>query len=132
MMSAPEARTSFGFIALTVAAVPTGMKAGVRISPRFIEIRPVRAAPSVAEMEKENRGRPNMPPPSRSSQAKSRDVGASALELHLPNLALFGFAEGIVRLFLDDLHARRGVTAAGAQKHTDTTSVRVGKGVEVK
>src|SRR3546814_19908141 len=63
------------------------------ISPRFIEIRPVRAAPSVAEMEKENRGRPNMPPPSRSSQAKSRDVGASALELHLPNLALFGFAE---------------------------------------
>src|SRR3546814_18344455 len=69
-------------------------------------------------MEKENRGRPNMPPPSRSSQAKSRDVGASALELHLPNLALFGFAEGLVRLFLDDLHARRGVNAAGAQKHT--------------
>ena len=34
MMSAPLARTSAGFIALTVAAVPTGMKAGVRISPR--------------------------------------------------------------------------------------------------
>ena len=31
MMSAPAARTSAGFIALTVAAVPTGMKAGVRI-----------------------------------------------------------------------------------------------------
>ncbi len=34
MMSAPVARTLSGFIALTVAAVPTGMKAGVRISPR--------------------------------------------------------------------------------------------------
>ena len=44
-----------GFIALTVAAVPTGMKAGVRISPRCISIYPVRAAPSVAWMEKEKR-----------------------------------------------------------------------------
>ena len=50
MMSAPVARTSAGFIALTVAAVPTGMKAGVRISPRRIAIVPVRAAPSVAAM----------------------------------------------------------------------------------
>jgi hypothetical protein len=32
-------RTASGFIALTVAAVPTGMKAGVRISPRSIAIR---------------------------------------------------------------------------------------------
>jgi hypothetical protein len=47
MMSAPLARTSSGRIALTVAAVPTGMKAGVLISPRIMEIRPVRAAPSV-------------------------------------------------------------------------------------
>ena len=39
------------FLALTVAAVPTGMKAGVRISPRFMESVPVRALPSVAEME---------------------------------------------------------------------------------
>ncbi len=38
MMSAPLARTSSGRIALTVAAVPTGMKAGVRISPRGIAI----------------------------------------------------------------------------------------------
>src|SRR3546814_17990358 len=106
MMSAPEARTSFGFIALPVAAVPTGMKAGVRISPRFLEIRPVRAAPSVAEMEKENRGRPNMPPPSRSSQAKLRDAGESALELHLTTLHLSGFAEGLVRPFVDYLHSR--------------------------
>jgi hypothetical protein len=30
----PVARTLSGSIALTVAAVPTGMKAGVRISPR--------------------------------------------------------------------------------------------------
>jgi hypothetical protein len=57
MISAPAARTSPGFIAFTVAAVPTGMKAGVRISPRIMETVPVRAAPSVAEMEKEKRGR---------------------------------------------------------------------------
>ena len=47
MMSAPDARTSSGRIALTVAAVPTGMKAGVRISPRCMAMTPVRAAPSV-------------------------------------------------------------------------------------
>lgn len=54
-MSAPDARTSSGRIALTVAAVPTGMKAGVRISPRSIAIVPVRETPSVAEIEKEKR-----------------------------------------------------------------------------
>ena len=36
-------------IALTVAAVPTGMKAGVRIVPRGVVISPLRAAPSVEE-----------------------------------------------------------------------------------
>src|SRR6478736_3404548 len=55
MMSAPLARTSSGRIALTVAAVPTGMNAGVRISPRCIAIVPVRAAPSVAAMVKAKR-----------------------------------------------------------------------------
>jgi hypothetical protein len=35
---------------LTVAAVPTGMKAGVRISPRCIWMVPVRALPSRAWM----------------------------------------------------------------------------------
>jgi hypothetical protein len=54
MMSAPLALTSSGRIALTVAAVPTGMKAGVRISPRSMAITPVRAAPSTAAMENEN------------------------------------------------------------------------------
>src|SRR3712207_4056794 len=34
-------------MAFTVAAVPTGMKAGVRMTPRGIRISPVRAAPSV-------------------------------------------------------------------------------------
>jgi hypothetical protein len=47
-MSAPVARTDSGSIALTVAAVPTGMKAGVRISPRGVWMVPVRARPSVA------------------------------------------------------------------------------------
>jgi hypothetical protein len=55
MMSAPDARTSSGRIAFTVAAVPTGMKAGVRISPRCMAMTPVRAAPSVAEIENEKR-----------------------------------------------------------------------------
>ena len=55
MMSAPVARTSCGFIALTVAAVPTGMKAGVRISPRRIWMVPVRALPSVAWIVKAKR-----------------------------------------------------------------------------
>jgi hypothetical protein len=32
--------------------VPTGMNAGVRISPRAIAMVPVRAAPSVADMVK--------------------------------------------------------------------------------
>src|SRR6185369_9195516 len=55
MMSAPLARTSSGRIALTVAAVPTGMKAGVRVSPCCMAMTPVRPAPSVAEMLKANR-----------------------------------------------------------------------------
>ncbi len=53
MMSAPLERTSSGRIAFTVAAVPTGMKAGVLISPRSIAIMPARAFPSVAAMEKQ-------------------------------------------------------------------------------
>ena len=52
-MSAPVWRTLSGIIAFTVAAVPTGMKAGVRISPLGVEMTPVRAAPSVAFREKE-------------------------------------------------------------------------------
>ena len=55
MISAPVARTSAGRIAFTVAAVPTGMKAGVRISPRSILMLPVRALPSVAWIENWNR-----------------------------------------------------------------------------
>jgi hypothetical protein len=38
-------------MAFTVAAVPTGMNARVRISPRAMAMTPDRAAPSVAEME---------------------------------------------------------------------------------
>ena len=41
-------RTSSGYIAFTVAAVPTGMKAGVRIVPRGVVMAPVRATPSCA------------------------------------------------------------------------------------
>jgi hypothetical protein len=56
-ISAPEARTSCGFIAFTVAAVPTGMNAGVRMSPRRIAIVPMRDLPSVAAMVNSKRGR---------------------------------------------------------------------------
>src|SRR3989337_514023 len=55
MMSAPAAATSSGNMALTVAPVPTGMKAGVRTIPRGIVIVPVRALPSRALPEKEIR-----------------------------------------------------------------------------
>lgn len=54
MISAPSARTSAGFIPLTVPAVPTGMNAGVRISPRAVWMAPVRADPSVAAILKSN------------------------------------------------------------------------------
>ena len=47
-ISAPVARTFSGIIALTVAAVPTGINAGVRILPFGVFITPVRARPSVA------------------------------------------------------------------------------------
>src|SRR5690606_3985293 len=56
MISAPVSRTASGFIAFTVAAVPTGMKAGVRISPRRMAISPVRALPSRASMVNLKRG----------------------------------------------------------------------------
>ena len=42
------ARTSAGRTAPTMPAVPTGMKAGVRTTPRCIAISPVRVLPSVA------------------------------------------------------------------------------------
>jgi hypothetical protein len=50
-MSAPVERTELGSIALTVAAVPTGMKAGVLISPLAVVILPKRALPSLASKE---------------------------------------------------------------------------------
>ena len=51
MMSAPVDRTELGIIAFTVPAVPTGMKAGVFISPLPVDILPKRALPSVASIE---------------------------------------------------------------------------------
>src|SRR6202051_779015 len=47
-MSAPPARTACGSMPLTVAWVPTGMKAGVATRPWGVVISPQRAAPSVA------------------------------------------------------------------------------------
>src|SRR6185437_10689221 len=53
MICAPVARTSSGRIAFTVAAVPTGMKAGVSTAPCAVSIRPRRAPPSRAKRLKE-------------------------------------------------------------------------------
>src|SRR5689334_1799167 len=53
-MSAPAARTWSMYIAFTVPPVPTGMKAGVRTTPRGMAISPRLAWPSVAIRRKEN------------------------------------------------------------------------------
>ena len=47
MTAAPIARTSSGWSAFTVAFVPTGMNAGVGMSPCAVWTTPARAAPSV-------------------------------------------------------------------------------------
>src|SRR5215471_6620257 len=53
-MSAPASRTSCQCTPLSAPWVPTGMKAGVRTTPRGVRISPVRAAPSVLMSENEN------------------------------------------------------------------------------
>src|SRR3982750_4495110 len=108
MISAPLARTSAGFIALTVAAVPTGMKAGVRISPRRMAIAPVRALPSVAAMENVKRSAMakrlerfqagwKHPAARKSRQQERRSVP----ERQLPGLALLRLAELVMNLGRD-------------------------------
>ncbi len=52
MIPAPVWRTCSQVSALTVPAVPTGMKAGVSITPRGVTSRPARAAPSRARISK--------------------------------------------------------------------------------
>src|SRR3546814_20696807 len=94
-MAASVARTSAGRIAFTVAAVPTGMKAGVRISPRIMRMTPVRAAPSVAASRNANLS--VMVRAYGRSGAESRDGGNKA-----PPLKRRGY---IVLLPL--IHARR-------------------------
>src|SRR4051812_9395233 len=51
-MSAPDVRTSDRCTPLIAAWVPTGMKAGVRMTPCAVVISPWRAAPSVAKSRK--------------------------------------------------------------------------------
>ena len=51
MTSAPVERTELGNMAFTVPAVPTGIKAGVLISPLAVVILPKRALPSIASKE---------------------------------------------------------------------------------
>ena len=53
MTLAPIARTSSGCSVFTVALVPTGMKAGVGMSPCAVWTMPARAAPSVASRVKQ-------------------------------------------------------------------------------
>src|SRR5882762_2704816 len=53
-MSAPVSATDSGSIAFTVAAVPTGMNAGVSTAPRSRRRMPERAAPLLATISKAN------------------------------------------------------------------------------
>src|SRR3977135_3380006 len=53
-MSAPVPATDSGSIAFTVAAVPTGMNAGVSTAPRSRRRMPERAAPLLATISKAN------------------------------------------------------------------------------
>ncbi len=62
MISAPVDRTASAVIALTVAAVPTGMKAGVSTVPCAVWMRPRRARPSLASSSKAKSFVPLMPP----------------------------------------------------------------------
>jgi hypothetical protein len=50
MIEAPVARTASAIIAFTVPVVPTGMKAGVAMSPCAVAITPARAAASVVRV----------------------------------------------------------------------------------
>src|SRR3954466_3604852 len=52
MICAPVSATVSGNMAFTVAAVPTGMKTGVSMTPCAVVSRPRRAAPSRATMSK--------------------------------------------------------------------------------
>src|SRR6185437_5171814 len=54
MICAPVSATESGSIALTVPAVPTGMKVGVSIAPCAVVRRPRRAAPARLDTAKAN------------------------------------------------------------------------------
>src|SRR5579885_1654508 len=62
MMSAPDWTTCSTVSAFTVPAVPTGMNAGVRISPLGVVRTPARARPSLAEMRNGNAATLGGPP----------------------------------------------------------------------
>ena len=67
-MSAPVAATLSGSIALTVPAVPTGMKAGVRMTPRGVASAPARARPSRASTRNSMPRAMPLPRPRRSAR----------------------------------------------------------------
>ncbi len=78
-MSAPQARTSSGSSALTVACVPTGMKAGVGTSPWRVRSTPLRAAPSRASTLKTlTRAPPSRQQSMQSPKLRNRYPWASA------------------------------------------------------
>ena len=75
----PSRARDAGSIALTVAAVPTGMNAGVRIAPRGVAISPVRAAPSRAAIENAKALMPLIE--ARSNQKTGIAIGIEAIAL---------------------------------------------------
>ena len=92
-MSAPVARTLSGSIALTVAAVPTGMKAGVRISPRGSRRTPVRARPSRAAISK---AIPDIGPAYPVSRAGTNPAGLAPDRNALSEPRLYGWAAFLI------------------------------------
>ena len=67
------------YMALTVPAVPTGMKAGVRIPPRGMAISPRRARPSVGKTWKAKRRRGHGRGSGRAKQQAGIAIGIEAI-----------------------------------------------------
>src|SRR5712671_2311291 len=92
-MSAPAARTADRCTPLTEAWVPTGMKAGVRMTPRAVAISPARAAPSVANRRKLKSCSESMRRPVALRQAYHEFRRRNAALFHAPDRLLHRFAE---------------------------------------
>src|SRR5437868_9827166 len=86
MSRAPLAATPSGVIALTLAAVPTGINTGVSTSPCAVERRPSRAMPSHATISKPML----MPGPVIAHGRLAHSVAGSCIRTEQEHIALIG------------------------------------------